>query len=132
MAQNNPEFKKTPGIADSFAELYGESEVANIRQLLDTINVSVTKALLEDNLKKWGKEFLSGNAILEQLAHAQPLSPGQIFSNNGRFETETYGSDEEDEEDEPHFNELGNKFGNAASPYRIQKNKSTNDCNEFQ
>ena len=124
MAQNNPEFKKTPGIADSFAELYGENEVANIRQLLDTINVSVTKALLEDNLKKWGKEFLSGNAILEQFAHAQPLSPGQIFSNNGRFENDAYGSEDEDDEEESSLNELGTKFSNSSSQYRNPKNKA--------
>ena len=121
MAQNNPEFKKTPGIADSFADMYGENEVANIRQLLDTINVSVTKNLLEDNLKKWGKEFLSGNAILEQFAHAQPLSPGQIFSNKDRFGNEGYGSEDEEEDEDGIHNEPGTDLANMSSSYKHQK-----------
>ena len=116
MAQNNPEFKKTPGIADSFAELYGETEVANIRQLLDTINVSVTKTLLEDNLKKWGKEFLSGSRILEQLAHAQPLPPAQIFSSNNRFAVEGYGSEDEEDEDK----HIENSDKNLSTPFNIK------------
>ena len=123
MAQNNPGLKKTPGIADSFAELYGETEVANIRQLLDTINVSVTKTLLEDNLKKWGKEFLSGNAILERLAHAQPLSPAQIFSNNVQFGENGYESEEEDEEEDLR-NDQEKKFSKLSSPYTHSKNKT--------
>ena len=128
MAQNNPEFKKTPGIADSFAALYGENEVANIRQLLDNINVSVTKTLLEDNLKKWGKELLSGNAILQQLAHAQPLSPGQIFSNNSHVGVDSYGASEDEEDDEEGFkNEPGNPYQNiSSSPTKNQKSRPLN------
>ena len=120
MAQNNPEFKKTPGIADSFAALYGENEVANIRQLLDNINVSVTKTLLEDNLKKWGKELLSGNAILQQLAHAQPLSPGQIFSNNSQVGGDLYGASEDEDDDEDGIKSM------SSSPMKNQKNRSLN------
>ena len=124
-AQNNHVdlMKKTPGIADSFAEMYGENEVSNIRQLLDTINVSVTKSLLEDNLRKWGKDLLSGSAILEQLAHAQPLSPGQIFSSNNDSSRcgndEVYGSeDEEDDEELVNYEQGGSKFSSAvSSPY---------------
>ena len=129
MAQNNPEFKKTPGIADSFAALYGENEMANIRQLLDNINVSVTKTLLEDNLKKWGKEvLLSGNAILEQLAHAQPLSPGQIFSSNSHVGCDSYGVSDDEEEDEDGFkNEHGLSYSSmSSSPIKNQKNLKLN------
>ena len=77
-------FKK-PTIADTFAGLPGlaDEEVANIRSLLETVNASVTKSLLEDNLKKWASTCgLSTHEILQQLAQAQPLSPGQLMPNN--------------------------------------------------
>lgn len=54
--------------------------MANIRQLLETVNASVTKSLLEDNLKKWASNCgLSTKDILQQLAAAQPLSPAQLM-----------------------------------------------------
>lgn len=76
-----PQFKK-PTIADTFAGLPGfaDEEVANIRNLLETVNASVTKSLLEDNLKKWASTCgLSTDEILQQLAQAQPLSPAQLL-----------------------------------------------------
>ena len=76
------QFKK-PVIGDTFNGSFAEEEVANIRHLLENVNASVTKSLLEDNLKKWASTCgLSTNEILQQLANAQPLSPGQLKEEN--------------------------------------------------
>ena len=76
------QFKK-PVIGDTFNGSFAEDEVANIRHLLENVNASVTKSLLEDNLKKWASTCgLSTNEILQQLANAQPLSPGQLKEEN--------------------------------------------------
>ena len=72
------QFKK-PIIGDSFNGSFGEAEVTNIRNILENVNAEVTKSILEANLKKWASTCgLSSNEILEKLAHAQPLSPGQL------------------------------------------------------
>ena len=73
---------KKPSIADTFANAgsFNDQEVSNIRHLLEAVNANVTRSLLEDNLKKWASKCgLSTNEILQQLAHAQPLSPGQLM-----------------------------------------------------
>ena len=76
------QFKK-PVIGDTFNGSFAEEEVANIRHLLENVNASVTKSLLEDNLKKWASTCgLSTNEILQQLANSQPLSPGQLKEEN--------------------------------------------------
>ena len=47
---------------------------------MESVNASVTKSLLEDNLKKWASTCgLSSEDILQQLAQARPLSPGQLM-----------------------------------------------------
>ena len=93
-----PQFKK-PTIADTFAGLPGfaDEEVANIRNLLEKVNASVTKSLLEDNLKKWASTCgLSTDEILQQLAQAQPLSPAQLLHpKNHQDMDEDFMSDDE-------------------------------------
>ena len=77
--QQQPQFKK-PTIAETFNGSFDETEVTNLRHLLESVNASVTKSLLEDNLKKWASTCgLSSEDILQQLAHSQPLSPGQLL-----------------------------------------------------
>ena len=74
-----PQFRK-PAIAETFNGSFNESEVMNLRHLLESVNASVTKSLLEDNLKKWASTCgLSSEDILQQLAQARPLSPGQLM-----------------------------------------------------
>ena len=74
-----PQFRK-PTIAETFNGSFNESEVLNLRHLLESVNASVTKSLLEDNLKKWASTCgLSSEDILQQLAQARPLSPGQLM-----------------------------------------------------
>ena len=93
-----PQFKK-PTIADTFSGLPGfaDEEVANIRNLLEKVNASVTKSLLEDNLKKWASTCgLSTDEILQQLAQAQPLSPAQLLHpKNHQDMDEDFMSDDE-------------------------------------
>lgn len=75
----NNQFKK-PTIADTFSGAFADEEVSNLRTLLESVNAMVTKSLLEDNLKKWASNCgLSADEVLQQLAHAQPLSPGQLM-----------------------------------------------------
>lgn len=76
--------------------MYNDQEVSNLRHILEAVNASVTKSLLEDNLKKWASTCgLSTNDILQQLAQAQPLSPGQLM-----VKTEEETEDEENEDSE--------------------------------
>ena len=64
-----------PNIADTLTNLFADSDaLANLRGLLETVNASVTRALLEENLKKWSQELLA-SSILQQLATATPLPP---------------------------------------------------------
>ena len=63
-----------PKIADTLSNVFGAEELAHLRQLLETVNASVTRSLLEDNLKKWGQDLLLSHAdILQRLAQAKPL-----------------------------------------------------------
>ena len=74
-AQQN-HFQK-PNIADTLSTLFGAEELANFRRVLETINASVTRSLLEENLRKWSQEILA-NTILEQLASARPVPPTSV------------------------------------------------------
>ncbi|XP_059093889.1 zinc finger E-box-binding homeobox protein zag-1-like isoform X2 [Tigriopus californicus] len=64
-----------PHIADTLANMFGKEELDNLRRMLETVNATVTRSLLEDNLKKWSQEILTNNAILDQLSKAQPIPP---------------------------------------------------------
>jgi hypothetical protein len=91
LSLNQQQFKK-PSIADTFSLAFGEDGVAKIRHLLEAVNASVTKSLLEDNLKKWAASSgLSADDILEQFAQSQPLSPGSLLRNHD----DDYTTDEE-------------------------------------
>ncbi len=77
--------------ADTFTAAFGEEGASKLRDILESVNASVTRSLLEDNLKKWAATTNAGFSpkdILEQLGHAQPLSPAQLLNQN----------DEEDED----------------------------------
>ena len=66
-----------PNIADTLSTLFGEDELANFRRVLETINASVTRSLLEENLRKWSQEILP-SSILDQLASARPIPPASV------------------------------------------------------
>ncbi len=102
-----------PNIADTLSALFGADELASFRRVLETINASVTRTLLEENLRRWSQEVLAGS-ILEQLATARPVpvpvpvpmpmvnsSPAPA-SSSGCADSEGMPTDddEEDEEDE--------------------------------
>ena len=50
-----------PNIAGTLAAMFdgGDLDVAHLRQVLEFVNASVTRSLLEDNLKKWSRELMT-------------------------------------------------------------------------
>lgn len=83
-----------PKIADTLATLFENNDaLTNLRGILETVNASVTKTLLEENMKKWGQDILLSNeAILRQLAQAQPVPIQDV-------KVESEASEDEDNEE---------------------------------
>ncbi len=100
-----------PNIADTLSALFGADELASFRRVLETINASVTRTLLEENLRRWSQEVLAGS-ILEQLATARPVpvpvpvpmpmvnpSPAPA-SSSGCADSEGVPTDDDEEDEE--------------------------------
>lgn len=78
---------RKPNIADTLSSVFGEQDLSRIRQVLEAVNATVTKSLLEDNLRKWGQELLANN-IFSQLAQVKPIPP-----EDHQQQTQSYESD---------------------------------------
>ena len=63
-----------PKIADSFKSAFDTDQLTTLRSLLENVNASVTRTLLEDNLRKWAAPAAVSPAdIWDTLAKAQPV-----------------------------------------------------------
>ena len=63
-----------PKIADSFKSAFDTDQLTTLRSLLENVNASVTRTLLEDNLRKWAAAAAVSPAdIWDTLAKAQPV-----------------------------------------------------------
>ena len=97
-----------PKIGDSFKASCDNEQLLTLRSLLETVNASVTRTLLEDNLRKWAsattaaavaaaaaaaaaKAPPSAADIWEQLAKAQPL-PAAVMVNDSEDGDSTVSS----------------------------------------
>ena len=67
-----------PNIAGTLAAMFdgGDLDVAHLRQVLEFVNASVTRSLLEDNLKKWSRDLMTNRYNNNQLTNfnAQKLA----------------------------------------------------------
>ena len=67
---------RTPNIADTLAGMFSSSaagDLGRLRQLLETVNATVTRNLLEENLRRWNREIATNNAILDHFSTAEPI-----------------------------------------------------------
>ena len=91
-----------PKIADTLANMFGDEELTHLRQLLETVNATVTRSLLEDNLKKWGQDLLVSHAdILQRLAQAQPIPPPQPQQHESDYlddDDDDFNSDDDEQD----------------------------------
>ena len=60
-----------PNIAGTLAAMFdgGDLDVAHLRQVLEFVNASVTRSLLEDNLKKWSRDLMTNRYNNNQLTN---------------------------------------------------------------
>ena len=65
-----------PNIAGTLAAMFdgGDLDVAHLRQVLEFVNASVTRSLLEDNLKKWSRELMTNRYNNHSNLNVQILS----------------------------------------------------------